>query len=163
MSAKENCEKEFIIPTRYKTPIGSYLSWPVGAMELTKAFLSVPQIKELELTFSQHYPAPHQGNWPARFSVIEARYVYPRTHLGSVWAFHIFPVPRNRRSEIRKALLHRGFDLLGKWLIGNAGLSGRAGNVLFNGVWNSELKDLSFESRDYPLPEISTAKGRSRK
>ena len=33
MKAPEHEEKEFIIPTRYKLPIGSHLSWPVGTLE----------------------------------------------------------------------------------------------------------------------------------
>jgi hypothetical protein len=166
MATEKNQEKEFIIPTRYKTQIGYLLSWPVGAMELTKAILNVPQIKELELIFGQHYPTPHQGKWPVSFSVLEVRYAHPRIQLSvpnSDWDFYIYPVPRNMRAEIREALTLRGFKLIADWLLNHAGFSGRESNLRFTGVWNSELKELSFGSRDYVLPEVSTDKQKSKK
>src|ERR1039458_5980771 len=166
MATEKNQEKEFIIPTRYKTQIGYLLSWPVGAMELTKAILNVPQIKELELIFGQHYPTPHQGKWPVSFSVLEVRYAHPLIQLSvpnSDWDFYIYPVPRNMRAEIREALTLRGFKLIADWLLNHAGFSGRESNLRFTGVWNSELKELSFGSRDYVLPEVSTDKQKSKK
>ena len=167
MATEESQEKEFIIPTRYKEQIGSYLSWPVGAMELTKTFLNVPQIKELQVKFGQYHWMPHQGKWPVSFSVIEVRYAHPRHQLlianNSDWEFFIYPVPRNTRAEIRKALTLHDFKLIGGWLHDHAKFSGRASNLRFTGVWNSELKELIFESRDNVLPEVPAEKQKSKK
>jgi len=153
-------EAEFIIPTRYKTPIASYLSWPVGAMELTKVFLNVPQIKELQLVFGQHYPIPHQGKWPVSFSLVEARYTHPPIQILNPfdWELRVFPVPRNLRAEVRESLEQLGFNPIADWLLKHSQFSGRASNLRFSVVWKSELKELTFESRDYLLPEVSAEK-----
>src|SRR5208282_4320564 len=139
MATEENQEKEFIIPTRYKTQIGSYLSWPVGAMELTKAFLHVPQIKELQLAFWESYPKKPQGKWPVSFSVIEAQYSHPQHPLlgaNSDWELCVYPVPRNMRAEIRKPLAQHGFNLIANWLVEHARFSGRESNLRLIGTWN---------------------------
>ncbi len=162
--------EEFIIPTRYKTQIGSYLSWPIGAMELTKSLLHVPQIKELQLKFYESYPKKPQGKWPVSFSVIEARYAYHRTEYAPIagvndanWYLNVYPVPRLMRAEIREALKQHGFRLLADWLIDHAKLSNREGNLNFKGVWNSESKELTFGSQDYVLPEVSSDKQRNKR
>jgi len=170
MVTEKNQEEEFIIPTRYKTQIGSYLSWPVGAMELTKALLGVPQIRVLELRFSEHYPKYPKGKWPASFRVIEAQYTYHRTQYAPFagwndvhWYFDVFPVPRNMRAEIRVALQKHGFRTVAEWLLGHAAFSGRESSLRYTGHWNSETKELSFGSHEYVLPEVSAVKQRNRK
>ena len=156
MSAGENEEKEFIIPTRYKIGIGSYLSWPTGAKELTEAFGDVPQIKELQISFWESYPKHLKGKWPVTFPVIEAIYAHPRNPIlgGSDWEFCVYPVPKNKRAEIRESLARNGFKILAEWLLDHAKYSGRESHLRFTGIWNSELKELTFGSRDYVLPEV---------
>ena len=164
MPAEESHEKEFIIPTRYKARISSQLSWPTGALEITEAFSEVPQIRELQLSFSPHYPNPHQGKWPVSFSVIEVQYANGRSKLSncSDWDIRVYPVPRRMRAEIREELEIRGFEVLGKWLIDHARFSGHSGDLRFSCVWNLELKTMTFESHDYVLPEVSVKKGRGK-
>ncbi|HSY74882.1 MAG TPA: hypothetical protein VK810_05380 [Dongiaceae bacterium] len=158
MNTAEKQEKEFIIPTRYKVEIGSYLSWPIGAEELTKSFLHVPQIKELQIRFWESYPKYSKGKWPVSFPVIEVQFSHPQILLSiphSDWEFCVYPVPRNMRAEIREELLQNGLKSIEKWLFDHAKFSGRDGNLRFTGIWNSELKELTFGSRDYVLPEVS--------
>lgn len=164
MPAEESHEKEFIIPTRYKARISSQLSWPTGALEFTEAFAEAPQVRELQLIFTQHYPTPHQGKWPASFSVAEVCFTNGRPRLlnSSEWVIRVYPVPRSMRAEIREKLEFRGFKVLGKWLIDRARFSGHAGDLRFSCVWNSELKTMTFESHDYVLPEVSVKKGRGK-
>ena len=172
MSAKptSESEKEFVIPTMYKSKIGSYLSWPVGAVELTKALLVVPQITEFQLKFRDHYPTHSKGKWPVSFPVIEARYAFHRTQFAPIagineghWNFEILPVPRNMRAEIREAFQQQGFGLIAQWLVAHADFSSREGNLSLASIWNSETKELTFESRDYVLPEVSSAKHQNKK
>jgi hypothetical protein len=158
MNSPENQEKEFIIPTRYKTEIGSYLSWPIGAKELTKAFLHVPQIKELQLRFWESCPKHPKGKWPVNFPVIEVQFSHPPILLSiphSDWELCVYPVPRNMRAEIKEVLLQNDLKPIAKWLFDHAKFSGRDSHLRFTGIWNSELKELTFGSRDYVLPEVS--------
>ena len=157
-------EKEFIIPTRYKVQISSNLSWSVGAMELTKHLARIPKIKELQLSFAPSYGLPQQGKWPVSFRVIEIRYAHPHLFTGdSNWELNIYPVPRNMRAEIREKLTQSGFRLIAEWLLEHANFSGRESYLRFTGIWNSELKELNFESRNNVLPEVSPAKQKNKK
>ncbi len=169
-TAEENQEKEFIIPTRYRTQIGSYLSWPAGAVELTEAFLTVPQIKDLQLEFSDGDSRYPKGKWPASFLVVEAKYTWHRRQnpvmaqiVNTGWSLGISPVPRNIRAEIREALRQGGFRVLVEWFAAHVEYSGREGNLSLRGFWSSETKELAFKTRDYILPEISAAKQRKMK
>ena len=165
MATEEVEEKEFIIPTRYKSKIGSYLSWPAGALELTKALSSVPQIKLLRLEFNGHPQNQRKGSNPVSFRVIEVRYAYHRTQYAPIagwndgsWNLAILAVPREIRSKIRDALKEHGFGLIANWLTNHAEFSGREGNLNYVGTWNSELNELSFGQRESVLPEISSNK-----
>jgi hypothetical protein len=156
MATETNQEKEFIIPTKYKTLVSSNLSWPIGAVELTKHLADVPQIEELQLTFAPSYGAPQQGKLPVNFSVVEVRYTHPPFIGDNSWELNVYPVPRNMRAKIREALTLHGFKLIAEWLSDHAKFSGRASNLRFTGIWNSELDELNFESRDNVLPEVSS-------
>ena len=151
-------QKEFILPTRYKSDIGSYLSWPVGAKELTKSFSHVPQIKDIQIEFWESYPKHPKGKWPASFPVIEVTYSRPRVFGNFDWEFHVYPVPRNVRSEVRESLAVSGFKVLAEWLFEHAKYSGRESHLRFTGIWNSDSKELTFGSRDYVLPEVADRK-----
>jgi hypothetical protein len=162
MSADESHEKVFIIPTRLKSKIGSYLSWPTGALELTKALSKVPQIKSLQLEFCESSQNQRKGKWPVSCRVIEVRYAYHRTKYAPIagwndgsWNLMILAVPREIRSKIREALKAQGFGLIEDWLKCHAHFSGREGNLNFVGNWNSELDELDFEQRETVLPEVS--------
>ncbi len=125
MAAEENPQKEFVIPTRYKTQVSSRLSWPIGAMELTKYLIGVPQLKELQLSFAPSYGAPQQGQWPIVFHVIEVRYAHPPLVAGdSDWRLNVFPVPRNMRAKIREGITLHGHKSIAGWLIDHAKFSG---------------------------------------
>ena len=156
MNAEQDQVNEFIIPTGFKTKISSSLSWPTGAMELTKALADVPQLKELEVWFSDSFEIRQQGKWPAVFPAIEVRYARHRNVPGfnTGWCLVVRPVPRNVKSEISEALRKHGFKLIADWLIIHASLSKQDGNSFFKGVWSSELKELTFGTRDYILPQV---------
>ena len=165
MNADESQEKEFIIPTRYKSKIGSHQSWPTGAMELTNCLLSVPQLKDIQITFSGGGSKPQKGKEPIDFRVIEVGYGYHRTRHAVIagwddgsWGIMIHAVPREIRSKIREALKSQGFGLIENWLKGHAHFSGREGNLNFTGTWNSELNELAFGQREAVLPEVSSSK-----
>ena len=149
---------EFTIPTAHKSPIGSYLSWPIGAKELTKALLLVPQIKEMQIRFSEGHPKHPKGKWPASFPVIEAQFSHPQMipFLSKFdWEICVHPVPKNLRAEIREALLQNGLKSLEKWLFAHAKFSGRDSHLRFTSNWNSELKTLAFGTDDNVLPDVS--------
>lgn len=157
MPAEDNQEKEFIIPTGYKERISSQLSWPTGALEITRAFASAPQLRQMRLIFRQHYPVPHQGKWPSSFPVVELQYANGRSTFlhSSDWQVYVYPVPRNLRAEVREQVALRGFQILSQWLNEHVRISGNAGSLRYSCVWNSELKVLTFESHDYVLPVIA--------
>jgi hypothetical protein len=159
MNSETAPEKEFIIPTLFKDSIGSYLSWPTGAAELTKAFSTAPQINELQLKFYEGLPKYPKGKWPSKFKVICLRY---GNHQGptfgtSGWEISVSPVLRPLRAKIRAALNQTGFEVLLKWLIQHANFSGRESNLSYSSIWDSDKSELTFGLHEYVLPEISKA------
>lgn len=159
MNAPENHEKEFAIPTRYKIKVSSRLSWPLGALELTKHLAEVPQIRDLQLSFAPSYGAPQQGKWPVVFPVIEIRYTHPPSISNhSDWEINVYPIPRNMRAKIREAFTSSGFKNVAEWLNEHASFSGHASHLRLRGQWHSDLDELKFNSHDYILPELSNAK-----
>jgi hypothetical protein len=160
MNPAEEQEKEFIIPTRYKSKVASRLSWPVGAKELTGQFANVPQLKELHLSFGLRYRENQQGKLPIVFNVIEIRHRLTSKILDNdtEWEIHIHPVPRDMRARIREAFASHGFKKIVEWLIQNAKFSGSESYISYSGFWHSDIDELKFNTHDYVLPEISTAK-----
>lgn len=162
MASEENTEEGFIFPTNYKAKIGSYLSWPLGAKELTEAFRDVPQAKQFYLEFGTHH-SYHQGKWPARFVVIETIYNgSKRLQCSNItdfnerrWHFHIYPVPRNMRSGVKEALKQGGFQQIRKQLARHQHLSSSESYWRFELIWDSNVKELASGSYDYILPKIS--------
>lgn len=155
MALEDGQPEEFIIPTKYKLSIGSYLSWPLGAKELTKAFSGIPQLKELQLAFWESYPKFPKGKWPASFRVIEAKYSPISAWNNIHWLLTIHPVPRMMRAEVRNSLSDSGLKEIADWFIAHVNFSGRDCNLSYVGYWNSELKELSFGSHEYIVPETS--------
>jgi hypothetical protein len=158
MKPQEEQEKEFIIPTRYKSKVASRLSWPMGAAELTKQFATVPQLKEIQLSFGPRYGENQQGKLPLAFKVIEIRHHLPVLENDTNWEIHILPVPRDMRAIIREAFASHGFKNVAEWLAKHAKFSGSASYLSYRGIWHSEVDELKFEMYDNVLPEISTAK-----
>lgn len=166
MDSEVTLESEFIIPTRYKYRIGSYLSWPAGARELTKALSDVPQLKEIQLGFRETYPKHPKGKWPSKFCVLAARYSYERTQYAKIpgindanWDFEVYSVPRETRAEIRSASVEYGFRRMAEWLSASAKISGSEGYLSFEATWDADSKELTFGTREYALPETSAKKG----
>ena len=161
MNPAEGQEDEFIIPTRYKVGISSRLSWPLGAKELTKNLADVPQLNELQLSFTTGYKFNQQGKWPAVSIVFNIQYSPQSfTEKDSRWQITVFPVPRNLRAKVREALAIHGFKSMADWLGENAKFSGQESSRSFSGFWHSEGNELSYSTHDYVVPEISTNKPR---
>ena len=156
MNSEENQDKEFIIPTKYKIEVSSRLSWPLGATEITKRLIHVPQVKQIQLTFSPSYGLPQQGKWPPSFPIVEIRYSHPPLIAGnSDWRLNVYPVPRNLRAKIREVVMASGFTAIAKWLLENQRFSGGPSYLRFTGIWNSDSEDLNFNSYENILPENS--------
>jgi hypothetical protein len=156
MQTEGDEEKEFIIPTRYKSEVSSRLSWPLGAAEITRYLIHVPQVKQIQLSFSPSYGLPQQGKWPPTFPIVEIRYSHPPLITGnSDWQLNVYPVPRNLRAKIREMLMASGFAAISKWLVENQNFSGGPSYLSFKGIWNSNSEELNFTSYDNILPETS--------
>ena len=164
MNPAEGQEEEFVIPTRYKVGISSRLSWPLGAKELTKNLGDVPQLKELQLSFTTEYKFNQQGKWPAVSIVFDIRYS-PRPFIESAsrWQVTVYPVPRIMRAKVREALAVHGFKSMADWLCKGTKFSGQESNFSFSGFWHSESDQLSYTTHDYIVPEISTNKPKKQK
>ena len=158
MKAVEDQEKEFVIPTKYKSSISSRLSWPLEAAELTKQFAGVPQLKELRLSFSPRHGENQQTKLSEVFNIIEIQYRTPLLENDTNWEIRINPVPRNVRAKIREAFVSHGFKNIVEWLIQHAKFSGGASVLGYSGFWHSDIDELKFKAHDYVLPEISMAK-----
>lgn len=156
MKPAEEHEKEFVIPTKYKTQVSSRLSWPLGAMEITKNLAGVPQLEKLQLSFATHHKFNQQGEWPAMSVVFELRYSpQPFGEDVSNWQISVYPVPKNMRAKVREAFASYGFKSIVDWLNKNANFSSRASDLGFLGFWHSEGDKLSFSTHNYIVPEIS--------
>lgn len=165
MSIGETQPAGRLFPTTSKERIGSYLSWPTGATALSEALGSVEQASCLEVTFQEHWPKPHQGKWPVRFSVLEVEYRRIRNaHMTGPWAephwkLCVRPVPREQRAKVRAALESVGFQHVADWLRSHESLHGREGRVTLALFWNSDTEVLECEAAGKAVPEVTTDSG----
>lgn len=159
MNPEAGQDKEFIIPTKYKSEVSSRLSWPLGASEITKRLIHVPQINQIQLSFSPSYGSPQQGKWPPNFPIVEIRHSHPPLIAGnSDWEINVYPVPRNLRAKIREVLMVSGFAMITRitrWLFENQKFSGGPSYMRFRAIWNSDSGELIFTSHNNILPETS--------
>lgn len=158
-----------LFPTNHKSRIGSYLSWPTGAMALSEALASVPQSQWLSVDFWEHHPKHHQGNWPKRYVILEVEYRRRRdkyvtdAQAEPHWALSVSPVPREQRAKVKTVLESTGFQRVAGWLRSHESLHGREGRVTLALIWNSDTEVLEYEDAGKAVPEVTTDSGERRR
>lgn len=128
-----------VIHTKYKAKIPQTLSYPVGAEKISDVLASVPQLKDLSISFHTFNPVIHQKGRQEPYPFLEVQYVYsPAGRTTSNWAkevgwcdprweITVRPVPRELKSKINEELEVAGFPQLLKWMQERKGITGREG------------------------------------
>jgi hypothetical protein len=128
-----------MIPTKYKAKIPQTLSYPVGAEKISDVLASVPQLKDVSISFHAFNPVKHQKGRSEPYPILEVQYAYcPAGRTTSNWAIEVGwsdprweitvrPVPRELKNKICEELEVVGFPRLVKWMQERKGITGREG------------------------------------
>jgi len=128
-----------MIPTTYKAKIPQTLSYPVGAEKISDVLASVPQLKDLSISFHTFNPVKHQKGRQEPYPILEVEYVYsPAARTTSNWVIEagmcdprwqitVKPVPRDLKNKVKEELDAVGFPRLVKWMHERKNINGREG------------------------------------
>ena len=117
-----------MIPTRYKSKLPRFLSYPAGAELFSHELVSVPQFEKLTLSFFYHSKAGAPKRTSEPFAVIRVNFIrsYPRLSMPNrfieegcydeKWEIRVSPVPRELNHEVKGLLLDHGFARIREWL-----------------------------------------------
>jgi hypothetical protein len=122
-----------LIPTRIKFKLPHTMSYPIGAESISEAFFGIPQYEKLIISFTttnfafgaDFHEARKQNN---PYKVFEVSMVRPLKHLTSGkqfveegfydenWEVHVYPVPKEFRSNANVLLLTTVLPKAKLWL-----------------------------------------------
>ena len=122
-----------MISTKGKFKISKELSWPVNAKMISEGLEHVPQYGKLGIyffdcstTFKSEFKKRVQKkeeidvlsvnyrNEKPHWST--AKYLIERGWYNETWEITVYPVPRDRKREVREAICRFGFYAIRKWL-----------------------------------------------
>jgi hypothetical protein len=131
-----------IFPTQSKSKHSKYVSYPVGAVNLSRALDGVPQHAALCCIFTAGNP--HRDVGKKKFRVMHVLYrkrersfydgddAESRGVFEPKWEIWVYDVRAEERYDIKKALMDVGLSLMLKpWLIANAEVTGQSGEAAF--------------------------------
>jgi hypothetical protein len=112
------------IPTRYKAKLPGWLSWPVGAQQLTEGLKEVPQLASLSVCFHLHRIAEGDASHPVltaahrnvRPGLSGLNFGIERGWYKETWELTVYAVPRERRHRINGLLRDAGLAVVADWL-----------------------------------------------
>jgi hypothetical protein len=135
-------EKPYVFPTQSRAKHSKFVSYPVGAENLSRALDGVPQHATLQCVFTAGNP--HRDVGKKQFRVMHVLYrkrersfydgedAESRGVFEPKWEIWVYDVRVEQRFEIKKALMDVGLPLmLRPWLIANAALHGQSGEAAF--------------------------------
>lgn len=130
-----------IIPTLSKTRISHYLSYPIGAEQVSTALASTPQLLELKLHF--FYSCFDRGLREGHYEFLRAEYLNETTPAEKWTAYNLYPrppqyrweivvqpVPRVLRHCIKQFILDSALPQIAHWLIERANLAQQGNDIL---------------------------------
>jgi hypothetical protein len=114
-------DKKILIPTRCRAKIAQYLSYPVGAEQISEALACVPQFAKLGLHFS--FFARNLEARRGHYEFLEVEYSKPPYDVpGSGWDIRVLPVPRILRHLIHQYAVETALPQIAQWLVERADL-----------------------------------------
>jgi hypothetical protein len=113
--------RQVIIPTRYKSKIAQYLSYPIGAEQISAALAAAPQFGELELCFcsNQFNREWRRGNYQflRAWHYKSHGLINPSVRARSDWEINVQPVPRILRHRIHQYIVETALPQMAHWLV----------------------------------------------
>jgi hypothetical protein len=135
-------EKPHVFPTQTRAKHSKFVSYPVGAENLSRALDGVPQHADLRCIFTAGNP--HRDVGKKQFRVMHVLYrkrersfydgedAESRGVFEPKWEIWIVDVRVEQRYDIKTALMDVGIPLMLKpWLIANASVHGQSGEAAF--------------------------------
>jgi hypothetical protein len=142
-----------IFPTQSRAKHSKFVSFPLGAENLSRALDDVPQHAALCCIFTAGNP--HRDVGKKQFRVMHVLYrkrersfydgedAESRGVFEPKWEIWVYDVRVEQRFEIKKALMEVGLPLMLKpWLIANAEVTGQSGEAVFMLDYDSEKQVL---------------------
>jgi hypothetical protein len=142
-----------IFPTQSRAKHSKFVSFPLGAENLSRALDGVPQHAALCCIFTAGNP--HRDVGKKQFRVMHVLYrkrersfydgddAESRGVFEPKWEIWVYDVRVEQRFEIKKALMEVGLPLMLKpWLIANAEVTGQSGEAAFMLDYDSEKQVL---------------------
>ncbi len=120
-----------MFPTRARTKIPQSLSYPLKAKAVSEALSDVPQMDELEISFSNRYTPTKLRALP-QFALVEVwyhfweanRFMPHRPHEGhGRWTITVYAIPVEIRARVTQLLHDEALPKLRTWLHTNADVS----------------------------------------
>jgi hypothetical protein len=157
-------EKPHVFPTQSRAKHSKFVSYPVGAENLSRALEGVPQHAELCCIFTAGNPHRDVGKKQFRVMHILYRKRDRNFHDGDdaesrgvfepKWEMWIYDVRAEKRNEIKQALMEVGFPLMLKpWLFANAAITGQTGEAAFMLDYDADEKVLLPSQGNKIVPE----------
>jgi hypothetical protein len=163
----------YVIPTRGRDKIAHTHSYPIGAEALSKALADVPQIRELNLSFSAGRFFNFSGPWARRSdlqgnvfcTVLRVRYRRRGSSLGTQWEYgvrpgysepqwfiDVYPVFRDVRHLVRESL-SGALPKVRDWLSENGSVDSRLGILDLTLTYNETDNLISFSNSENLEPD----------
>jgi hypothetical protein len=148
-----------MIPTRGKSRLPSFLSYPVNAKTVSEALAQVPQLEELSLRFFYY-----RNTWRENKTqpILSAEYSYQKASQYDPhrfeefgwyqprWIIEVHPVPREMRSTIAQLLKGEGLPRIARWLQESTQHTGRQVSSALRIEYNLETNALEYRENFHP-------------
>lgn len=146
-----------IIPTKYKSRLPQFLSYPAGAESISAELAPVPQFEKFELSFFYFSKAGTFKGPSQEFVLIEVNFYKQAPSLSTSnlfieegvyeenWGITVRPVPRELKYEVKKLLLTEGFTRIREWLSAKREPTWLEGRKTFRVAYVPLDKALSYE------------------
>lgn len=131
---------QFVIPTLSRAKIARYLSYPVGAEQISAALAATPQLAELGLHF--YHWSDQRLRWrnyeflrveymsgpsPAREWPVDSLFRRPSQDR---WEVVVQPIPRILRHRIKGYIVETALPQVAQWLVERSALEKSGGDIL---------------------------------
>jgi len=148
-----------MFPTRYKSKIPQFVSYPVNAKLIYEALADVPQAQSLTQSFSS-YRSFHRND--GLIPVISVGYMYLKANrftshtleeLGwcdPKWDISVDPIPRTMKGRITALIENHALPKMRAWLCERADLTGKQESQSFNVFYDEGRDELKYREHRHP-------------
>jgi len=157
-----------LIPTRYKGPLATGTSYPVGAELISRELAGAPQYGLLDIGFSgeksqafllsrNSFPVIRFEYQKAEGSYSTSNSSWSLTRLEPNWSITVYPIPSTTRRVCRDYLAASGWSIIRTWLNEEWPNNGRIGaaSIVISGFHHDNKFEFKHETKSSILPSKS--------